>query len=65
MSSIKDTVKNFLKKFGEKFSNVEQIENDEDYHRVEKWVKKTQKSYKKATIFWGSLSVPQRWLQTL
>ncbi len=50
MSSIKDTVKNFLKNLEKKFSNAEQIENDEDYHRTEKWVKKTQKSYKKTAI---------------
>lgn len=50
MGGIKNTVKIFLKQFGERFSVVEEIKNDEDYYRVKKWVKKTKKSYKKSTI---------------
>lgn len=56
MNSIKNIVKTFLKKFSERFSNVEEIENDEGYNRVKKWVKKTQKSYKKSTFFMVLLS---------
>jgi len=48
---MKETIKNFISDFSRKFSTVEEINNEEDYIGVKKWVKKATKMYKKKTVW--------------
>ncbi len=50
MAGIKDTVKIFLEKFSENFLIAEKVDNNEDFQRIDNWVKKTKKSYKRHSI---------------
>ncbi len=50
MAGIKETIKIFLRNFSARFLVAEEIKNDDDFRRVNTWVEKTSKSYKRYCI---------------